>query len=126
METTINPKDLILVEKITPFITRELLHTHTAKENDIIFFQQPPKLIEYIKEQESKENFNRRKTLSSDLIVKRVKKVIDNNDNHYYDVRGDNSDYSVDSRMIGPVDEKYLVGKPLLRLYPNFGTLDKK
>jgi len=125
METTIYPKDLILVEKITPLISRELLHTHTAKENDIIFFQQPPKLIEYIKEQESKDNFNRRKTLSSDLIVKRVKTVIDDNDNHhhYYDVRGDNSDYSVDSRMIGLIDEKYIVGHPILRIYPKFGTL---
>lgn len=127
MEPTIYPKDLILVEKISPFITRDLLHIPSANIGDVIFFNQPPKLVEYISEQENKEEFKlRRKTLSSDLIVKRVKEVIkDDNNHYYYDVRGDNPDYSVDSRIFGKLDEKYVRGRPLIRIYPSIGILSK-
>ena len=101
-----------------------------AKENDVIFFRQPPKLIEYIKEQESKEiNKYRRKTQNSDLIVKRVKSIKSMKDNdkfvNYYDMRGDNPDYSADSRIFGFLDEKYIVGHAILKIFPfnNFGLL---
>ena len=129
MESTISPKDLILVEKISPIIRRDLLHINSAQDGDVIFFQQPPKLVEYIKKQESKDiNKARRKTLSSDLIVKRVNSVVIQNHHRYYDVRGDNPDYSVDSRTFGLLDEKYLIGHPLLRIFPfqRIGLLDMK
>ena len=128
MEPTIIPRDVILVEKISPIITRDILKTKAAKENDIIFFKQPPKLIEYIKEQESKDiNSNRRKTKSTDLIVKRVKSIKTSNNNgniiNYYDVRGDNLPYSADSRVFDYLDEKYIIGHPILKIFPRLGLL---
>ena len=50
MTPTILPGDLILVEKISPIIRRNLLGIPPANEGDIIFFSAPPRLLQYITE----------------------------------------------------------------------------
>ena len=50
MTPTILPGDLILVEKISPIIRRNLLGIPPASEGDIIFFSAPPRLLQYITE----------------------------------------------------------------------------
>ena len=39
-------------------------------------------------------------------------------------VLGDNRDNSTDSRQLGAVEEKYLLGKMLLRIWPNTGVVE--
>lgn len=50
MTPTILPGDLILVEKISPILRRNLLGIPPANEGDIIFFSAPPRLLQYITE----------------------------------------------------------------------------
>ena len=50
MTPTILPGDLILVEKISPILRRNLLGIPPASEGDIIFFSAPPRLLQYITE----------------------------------------------------------------------------
>jgi Signal peptidase, peptidase S26 len=50
MTPTILPGDLILVEKISPVLRRNLLGIPPANEGDIIFFSAPPRLLQYITE----------------------------------------------------------------------------
>ena len=37
---------------------------------------------------------------------------------------GDNRNGSSDSRVLGTVEEKYIIGKVLLRLIPDFGVVE--
>jgi Signal peptidase, peptidase S26 len=50
MTPTILPGDLILVEKISPILRRNVLGIPPANEGDIIFFSAPPRLLQYITE----------------------------------------------------------------------------
>ena len=50
MTPTILPGDLILVEKISPIIRRDVFHILPASEGDVVFFSAPPRLLEYIQE----------------------------------------------------------------------------
>ena len=50
MTPTILPGDLILVEKISPILRRNLLGIPPANQGDIIFFSAPPRLLQYITE----------------------------------------------------------------------------
>ena len=60
------------------------------------------------------------------LIVKRVREqqfspsrdYWDNGVGVCYDVRGDNPPVSLDSRQWGCLEDKYVVGKPLFRIFP--------
>ena len=50
MTPTILPGDLILVEKISPIIRRDIFHILPASKGDVVFFSAPPRLLEYIQE----------------------------------------------------------------------------
>lgn len=124
MMSTIIPKDIILVEKVSPFIKRNLLHAAPCNVGDVVFFSEPANMEVYLQQS------NLPPIKSGDLIVKRVLSVQDEkksntnknknvNDNlTCFDVRGDNPSYSVDSRNFGCVPSDNIVGKPLLRVLP--------
>jgi signal peptidase I len=53
-------------------------------------------------------------------LVKRIShKKFENNQFKFW-VLGDNKGYSIDSRNFGYVNEKYIVGRVFLRIWPNF------
>lgn len=123
MVPNIQPKDVMLVEKVTPPLKR-LLKTPVAATDEILFFNAPTSMLKYIEENKLP------KIQKGDLIVKRVKSVekIDfddissvensNNDELCYKMLGDNPIVSLDSRQWGCLSEKDIVGKPVGRVWP--------
>ena len=154
---TIQPRDIILVEKITPAIQR-LLHIPIVHINDVIFFDPPPLFNKYIQDNNdiyktqthtpystpstssSSTSFPSAKSVNylkpvkeSQLLIKRVYSITTlptdstttgttsphtTDDAICIDVRGDNSEASLDSRQWGCLPEGNIVGKPLLRVLP--------
>ena len=159
MTPTIQPRDIILVEKVTPAIQR-LLHIPIVHINDVIFFDPPPLFNKYIQDNNdiyktqthtqpystpftssSSTSFPSAKSVNylkpvkeSQLLIKRVysittlptdttttagKASTHHADNTIcIDVRGDNSEASLDSRQWGCLPDGNIVGKPLLRVLP--------
>jgi len=125
MEPAIRPKDIILVEKVSPFIKTKLMAYEDAAPRyapgDIVFFTPPEAMREYI----------RRNSLppvgDSTLIVKRVAQSVvgDKKERNCVRALGDNDKYSLDSRFWGCLPADNVVGRPLLRLLPleRFGVI---
>lgn len=76
----------------------------------------------YINDQEVEEDFLHDDTVDFSLLETLKCEVIPND---YYFVVGDNRDDSVDSRMIGLIHKKHILGKTNLIIYPfnRFGTV---
>lgn len=114
MFPAIQPKDVILVEKVTPILKRAL-HIPIAKSGDIIYFTAPDAMNAYIA-------LNKLPPIKSgDLLVKRVRSVsLSDSDRNRecYDVRGDNAKFSLDSRDWGCLRESEIIGSPILRVWP--------
>jgi len=106
MVPAILPKDVVLVEKVSPIINR-LFARDVSKEGDIVFFTPPARMNEYISR-------NKLPPVGDALIVKRVAKVEPN----CITVLGDNPQVSLDSRQFGCLPRENVVGKPLLRVLP--------
>ena len=68
MSPAIQPRDIILVEKVTPVLKR-FLHVPIASSGDVIFFKEPENMRRYIKKQMLPP-------VGDALLVKRVKDVI--------------------------------------------------
>ena len=124
MVPNIQPKDVMLVEKVSPSIKR-LLKIPVAKPGEILFFNAPSRMLEYI------EANKLPKIQTGDLIVKRVKSInynldvppnsdteIGNGKVACYKMLGDNPSVSLDSREWGCLYEKDVVGKPIVRVWP--------
>ena len=131
MVPAIMPRDVMLVEKVSPWVAR-LLHQPAAQKEDIIFFSAPPRMTAYIQAN------NLPKIRQGSLLVKRVDAVLGGETSsslsknsaaprtkRSYRMLGDNPSVSLDSRTWGPLDEKDIVGRPLLRVLPldRFGPL---
>ena len=73
--------------------------------------------ILYINGKEIKENYLAKDIETSDIDLLEIPK------NTYY-VLGDNRSNSTDSRILGPIDKKQIMGKAIFTLFPfsNFGT----
>ena len=67
MQPTINPRDIILVEKISPVWKRDIFKLPLVAPGDIVFFSQPDTLRSYIKKS------NLAPIRDGDLLVKRAK-----------------------------------------------------
>lgn len=107
MEPSILPKDVILVEKVSPILKR-LGGMAVAQPGDIVFFQQPEKMAQYLQSKRLP------RVKAGELIVKRVK----GGDAKCLEVRGDYSQVSVDSRDWGCLPVENVVGTPLFRVFP--------
>lgn len=146
MEPAIMPRDVMLVEKVSPTIAR-LFGRPAAAEGDIIFFNAPARMTRYI------EDNRLPKIRSGSLLVKRVDSLSTTvpagvpvagqaagggesaakggvapakpQGPRRYRVLGDNPAVSLDSRTWGTLDEADIVGRPLLRVLPlgRFGPL---
>jgi signal peptidase I len=106
MVPAILPKDVVLVEKLSPIINR-LFGRGVSTEGDIVFFAPPVKMNDYISR-------NKLPPVGDSLIVKRVSKV----EPSCITVLGDNPLVSLDSRQFGCLPRENVVGKPLFRLLP--------
>lgn len=115
MIPNIQPKDVMLVEKVTPSV-RRLLKLSVAEKEDVLFFNAPARMLEYI------EANKLPKVQRGDLIVKRVKSVdilsTETNAPLCYKMLGDNPSVSLDSRQWGCLAEEDIVGKPIARVWP--------
>ena len=111
MMPTIMPRDVILVDKVSPQLKK--LFRVAPKQNEIVFFREPVALKRYIEE-------NKLPPVSSnDLFVKRVSKVQKTTDgDSCIFVLGDNPRYSVDSRDFGCFPAGDLAGSPVARVFP--------
>jgi len=128
MVPTIVPRDLILVEKISPFVKRDILQLPPASIGDVVFFSPPPRLMNYIAVETNRIGSATKQkegtAVSGDdimpvnrylpqiegrntLLVKRVKNIKSCDSKTIpsklkslcYDVRGDNPKVSLDSRQ---------------------------
>ena len=118
MMPTIQPKDVILVEKITPALKK--VAGFQFPSNSIVFFTPPPLFTSYL------ENNQLPPIPSKDLIVKRIKSTPQVTESPVcLSVLGDNAPASLDSRYWGCLPVDNIVGSPLLRIYPfnRFGFL---
>jgi signal peptidase I len=111
MVPSILPKDVMLVEKVSPVLKR-IFHLPVAQSGDVIFFTAPQRMHDYI-------STNRlQKIQPGSLIVKRVQSVEQGENGECFDVRGDFPSVSVDSRDWGLLSEKNVIGRPILRVFP--------
>ncbi len=112
MMPTIQPKDVILVDKVTPQFKKAL--SIVPKKDEVVFFRKPEALGRFIKDNKLPP------VGEGDLFVKRVAKVTqasDGSSSCLY-VLGDNPRYSVDSRDFGCFPPSDLVGSPVGRVFP--------
>jgi len=124
MMPTIIPGDLILVEKISPYFRRNVIKFSPASTGDIIFFEAPPRLLNYIEKDaelrrkisvadknlnivensksrlksQPKFKTNPPPLSSSTLIVKRIKSIVDvsGTDSVLCEVRGKEDKVQID------------------------------
>jgi signal peptidase I len=108
MMPTIIPKDIILVEKVSPLIQRDVLRGNPSSD-EVVFFREPTALAEYI-EREKLPPIRK-----GDLLVKRVRSV---QSSQCVEMRGDNPPVSLDSRQFGCISSDYIVGRPIIRVWP--------
>ena len=111
MVPSIIPKDIVLVEKVTPSIKR-VLHIPVAKARDVLFFMAPQSMLNFI------DTNKYPKVQPNSLIIKRVRDVQVRDGKVGYDMRGDFPSVSIDSRDWGLLDEDQIVGTPILRIWP--------
>lgn len=93
MVPNIQPKDVILVEKVSPPLKR-LLNMNVAKSDDVLFFQAPTRMLNYIEKNKLPSVRN------GDLIIKRVRSVDPSSSSFCYYMLGDNPSVSLDSRYL--------------------------
>ena len=114
MEPSILPKDIILVEKLSPYFKAGI------STGDIVFFTPPRAMSDYI-------SANGLPAVGDNtLIVKRIGAAAGLScAANTASVLGDNEQYSLDSRFWGCVPLDNVVGRPLFRLLPfsRFGAL---
>lgn len=125
MDDTLENKDIMILDKLS-------YRFSSIKRFDIVVVRQdkeylikriiglPGENVEYkdnilyINGKKVEENFSHKKTEDFTLEELDSKKVPD----HYYFVLGDNRGNSMDSRMIGFIPRKNIIGKTSLTLFP--------
>lgn len=120
MAPAILPKDVILVEKVSPPLKR-LFGAPVARSGQVIFFKEPPRMHALIEERGLPE-------VGDALLVKRVAGYEaaragggggrGGGGERCVSVQGDNERVSLDSRQFGCFSEELVVGTPLLRIFP--------
>lgn len=118
MEPTIMPRDVILVEKISP-VVRRLLRLDFAP-GSVVFFRPPEAFETYLRDRGIPP------ISDNALVVKRVQAAdpacasqgAGARGGACVTVRGDNADASLDSRFWGSLPVTNIVGHPLLRVLP--------
>lgn len=113
MVPNILPRDVMIVEKLTPALKR-ITGLQVANKGDVLFFKPNKSFLDYI------ESRKLPKIQSTALIVKRVGALTYSEENKKvcYVMLGDNPTVSIDSRDWGCLQEDYIVGTPILRIWP--------
>lgn len=111
MVPTIEPRDVILVEKVSPFLRRALNIPYDR--DSIVFFRPPLAFEQYLQEN------NLPPIRGSTLIVKRIRSESSVAESrNCLAVLGDNAEASLDSRFWGCLPQEKIVGSPVLRILP--------
>jgi len=128
MEPTILPRDVILVEKVSPFVKRDILGMTPAKGGDVVFFTPPPNFTLKLSKIDGAKPVPTTNTLLVKRVVDKGGDSSSSSSSSCFEVRGDNGPYSFDSRDWGCLPSKNIVGKPLFRILPlsRFGSLSQR
>jgi len=101
MDPTFYNGDYLIVDELS-------FHFRKPAKNEVIIFRYP--------EDPSKFFIKRIIALPGEEIKYKGNIIILGQDQYF--VMGDNRDVSSDSRLWGPLDEKYVIGRAFLRLWP--------
>ena len=101
MDPTFYNGDYLIVDELS-------FHFRKPAKNEVIIFRYP--------EDPSKFFIKRIIALPGEEIKYKGNIIILGQDQYF--VMGDNRDVSSDSRLWGPIDEKYVIGRAFLRLWP--------
>ena len=118
MVPAILPKDVILVEKVTPVLRRALSIPYAPYS--VVFFRPPPAFEAYLKTNGLPP------IQGSTLVVKRIRSDTAVSESRTcISVLGDNEAASLDSRFWGCLPLENVVGSPVLRILPlsRFGPI---